>query len=117
MGLSSAAREERRLLVRESWDSLILGAFSISVGVVVLIAMATGRVGLSPPGWTEPTIAGRAGDLIPKGSLGVAAMIGEFLGLAGIWLARSRHGAISPLSILGTVICLSHFVLFFCGSR
>ena len=117
LGQSSLAREARGPLVRESWDSFIVGALSLSFGVAVLIALVTGRVGLPTPGSMEPTIAENGRPLIQTHFYGITAMIGEFLGLAGILLARSRHGAISPLSLLGTIICLSHFVVFFykCG--
>jgi hypothetical protein len=111
MGQSSLAREERRPVVRESLDTFIVGARSISFGVVVLIALVTGWAGLPTPEWIEQTIAGH---LIQTEYSGITATIGEFLGVAGILLARSRHGTISPLSILGTIICLSHFVVFFC---
>ena len=45
---------------------------------------------------------------------GIAAVIGEFLGLAGILVGRSRNGTISVISIVGTVLCLSHVVVFLC---
>jgi hypothetical protein len=99
---SSVAREERRLTVRESLDTVILGTASTSLGVIVAIAVASGMGGYAASGYSDHT-----------GVWGTLAMIGEFLGLAGILLGRIRHGALAPLSILGTIICLSHFVLFF----
>jgi hypothetical protein len=113
LGQSSLAREERRLSIRESLGTFILGALSTSIGVVVLVALAPGMVGHASVVWTQQTIAGHAAYFIRTEVYGITALIGEFLGLAGILLARSRHGSISPLSSLGTLICLSHFVLFF----
>ncbi len=90
-----------------------MGALSTALGVVVLLALAGGLVGHANEGWIEQSMTRHAGSLIRTEVCGVTALIGEFLGLAGILLARSRHRAISPLSILGTIICLSHFVVFF----
>ena len=86
---------------------------STTLGVVLLVALVAGTVGHGTSGWIEQTIEGHAGYLIRTEVCGVTALIGEFLGLAGILLARGRHAAISPLSILGTIICLSRFVVFF----
>jgi hypothetical protein len=102
LGQSSLAREERRLTIRESLDTVVLGALSTAVGILVLMVMRAGMRGVLVRGYLEHT-----------GAWGVAAMIGEFLGLTGLVLARRRNGAIAPLSLVGTVLCLSHFLLFF----
>jgi hypothetical protein len=101
LGQSSLAREERRLAVRESLDTLVLGVLSTALGLLVLMIMGIGVGGVPAREYLDHT-----------GAWGVAAMLGEFLGLSGIVLAHKRNSAISPLSILGTVLCLSHFVLF-----
>jgi len=103
MGQSSLAREARKLVVRESLATFILGVLSVSLGVIVLIALGAGIGGRPAGAYLDHT-----------GAWGVTAVIGELLGLAGIVLAQKRHGAIAPLSILGTLLCLSHFVLFLC---
>jgi hypothetical protein len=114
MGQSSLAREERKKTsFRESLDTLILGSLSTSIGVVVLIALLSGMVGRPVKGWNETPIAARTQYLIPTRDCGIAAVVGEILGLAGMLVAKIRRGAISPLSTLGTVISLIHMYLFF----
>jgi hypothetical protein len=113
MGQSSLAREERKKTsFRESLDTLILGSLSTAIGVVVLIALLSGMVGRPVEG-NETPIAAHTKYLIPTKDCGIAAVIGEFLGLAGMLVAKIRRGAISPLSTLGTVISLIHMYLFF----
>jgi hypothetical protein len=101
MGQSSLAREERRRSFRESLDTLVLGAVSSSLGVMVLMVMGIGIGGIPARGFLDHT-----------GVWGLTAAVGEMLGLAGLLLARKRHGVIAPLSLLGTLVCFSHFVIF-----
>ncbi len=104
---------ERKNRPRESLDTLILGSLSTSIGVVAMIALFSGMVGRPVQGWNEAPIASGGRYLIPNATCGIAAVVGEFLGLAGMALAQVRRGAFSPLSTLGTTICLSHMYLFF----
>ena len=90
MGQSSLAREERKLSVRESLNTVILGGLSTAFGVIVLMAMGIGMEGPPAREYLDHT-----------GVWGLLAMFGELLGLAGIILAQKRYGAIAPLSILG----------------
>jgi hypothetical protein len=113
MGQTSPDRVEWKKLFRESLDTLILGSLSTSIGVVVLIAILSGMVGRPVQGWNEPPIIAGGKYLIPTIDCGIAAVVGEFLGVAGILVGQVRRGAISPLSTLGTVICLAHMYLFF----
>jgi hypothetical protein len=113
MGQTSPDRVEWKRIFRESLDTLILGSLSASIGVVVLIAILSGMVGRPVQGWNEPPIASGGKYLIPTIDCGIAAVVGEFLGLAGILVGQVRRGALSPLSMLGTIICLAHMYLFF----
>jgi hypothetical protein len=103
----------RWLRWRDSLDTLLLGTLSTSIGVVLLIALASGVARRPIPGWSEPAISSSASYYIPSKDCGIGAVVGVFLGMAGILLARCRHGTNSPLSILGTVISLGHICLFF----
>jgi hypothetical protein len=106
-------RAEPKRRLRESLDSLILGSLSTSIGVVAMIALFSGMVGRPVQGWNEAPVGSVGRYLIPNATCGIAAVVGEFLGLGGMALAQVRRGAFSPLSTLGTVICLSHMYLFF----
>ena len=103
----------RRPRLRESLDTLLLGALSTSIGLVLLIALLRGDRPAPGRGWNEKAITGKAPYYVTSKDCGIAAVAGVFLGLAGILRARRRHGTISPLSTLGTVICLGHIYLFF----
>ena len=103
----------RRLRFRDSLDTLVLGSLSTAIGIVLLIALASGIARRSIPGWNERAISTSANYYIPSKDCAVAALIGEGLGLAGITLARYRHNTISPLSALGTAISLLHVYVFF----
>ena len=89
-------RKKRRF--RESLDTLILGSLSTAVGVVVLIALLWGMVGRPVQGWNEAPIASGTKYLIPTKDCGIAAVVGEFLGLAGIVVAKiPARGDLTPL--------------------
>jgi hypothetical protein len=103
----------RRPRLRESLDTLLLGALSTSIGVVLLIALASGVARRPIPGWNERAISSSASYYIPSKDCAIAAIVGEGLGVAGILLARYRHGTISLLSTVGTVMSLFHVCLFF----
>ena len=103
----------RRPRWRDSLDTLLLGTLSTSIGVVLLIALASGVARRPIPGWNERAISVSASYYIPSKDCGIGAVVGVFLGMAGILLARWRHGTHSPLSALGTVISLGHVYLFF----
>ena len=113
MGQSNPVPEERKKRFRESLDTLILGSLSTSIGIVVMIALLSGMVGRPVQGLNKAPIASGGRYLIPNSDCGIAAVVGEFLGLAGMLVGQVRRGAISPLSTLGTVICLSHMYIFF----
>ncbi len=98
---------------RDSLDTLSLGTLSTSIGLVLLIALASGVARRPIPGWNERAISVSASYYIPSKDCAIGAVVGVFLGMAGILLARWRHGTSSPLSILGTVISLGHVYLFF----
>jgi hypothetical protein len=103
----------RRPRWRDSLDTLLLGTLSTSIGAVLLIALASGVAPRPIPGWNELAISFSASYYIPSKDCGIGAVVGVFLGMAGVLLARWRHGTSSPLSILGTLISLGHVYLFF----
>ena len=98
---------------RDSLDTLLLGTLSTSIGVALLIALVAGVARRPIPGWNERAISFSASYDIPSKDCGIGAVVGVFLGMVGVLLARWRHGTSSPLSILGTVISLGHVYLFF----
>jgi hypothetical protein len=112
IGQAPEARTAPRPPFRESVDTLVLGSLSVSVGVVLLVALLAGFVGIRVEGWNRSPVATPARYRVPAQVCGIAAVAGQCLGLAGILLARRRR-AISPLSTLGTVFCLVHICLFF----
>ncbi len=97
MAEASQSQKKRSLKVRETFDTMILGTVSTSVGVVILI------VGIL--GWR--------GAPVPWADLAVASIVGEVLGVAGLAVGKLRNDSVSPLSAVGTVICLIHMYLFF----
>ena len=50
---------------------------------------------------------------IPSKDCAIAALAGDCLGVAGVLLARFRHGTVSLLSALGIALSLLHILLFF----
>ncbi len=103
----------RRRSFRESLGTLILGVLSIAIGVFLLIVLLAGIARRPFPGWSTPAFGSSASYYIPSKDCAIAAIAGECLGLAGVLLARYRHGTISLLSVLGTALCLLHISLFF----
>jgi hypothetical protein len=104
---------DRRPRFRESLDTLLLGALSTSIGLVLLNALAAGIARRPIPGWNERAISPSAYYYVPSKDCAIAALVGEVLGLAGIFLATRRHGTTSLLSTLGTALSLLHIFLFF----
>ena len=101
-----------RMPFRESLDTLLLGSLSTSIGFVLLIALASGIARRPIPEWNEKAISS-ASYYIPSRVCAIVAFVGECLGLAGILVARYRHGTISPLSTLGTCMSLIYVYVFF----
>jgi hypothetical protein len=97
---------------RESLDTLLLGALSTSIGVVLLIALAAVVAQRPIAGWNERAISPILYS-VPSKDCAIMAVVGAYLGLAGILLAKHRHGTVSVLSIVGTVISLLYVCLFF----
>ncbi len=106
-------RPRRRPRSRESLDALILGTLSMSIGVVLMIALVAGVVRRPFRGWSELVIRSKVSYYIPSKDCALMALVGVYLGLAGILLVRRRHGTLSPLSVAGTSIGSLHIYLFF----
>jgi hypothetical protein len=109
MAEKSHAPTESWLKIRETLDTMILGTLSTSVGVVVMIVGVVTVWGLSRVEWHELV----RGTSFPIFVFGIASIVGEALGLAGLALGTMRRGTISPLSAVGTVVCLGQMCLFF----
>jgi hypothetical protein len=90
---------------QETLDTTVLGTLSTSVGVVVLIIGVSGILGFHR--------AESHNQMLGNTMLGIAAIVGEMLGVAGLTIGRVRNGTISPLAALGTVTCLLQMYLFF----
>ena len=97
------------LTFRETLDTAIFGTLSTSVGVVILLTMISAALGVQRNEWRA--LMGDGG--VPSFSYGIAAVVGEALGLIGLGLGRLRGAAISPLSAVGTLLCLIQIYLFF----
>jgi hypothetical protein len=109
MAEASQPQKRVRLKFRETLDTMILGTLSTSVGVVVLVIGLVGAVGVRRMEWHDLV----EGTPVPAFSFGIASIVGEGLGLAGLALGRFRGGVISPLSAVGTLVCLCQMCLFF----
>ena len=98
--MAEASQPEKKswLQFRETLDTTILGTLSTSIGVVVLIIGISDILGIRRADWH--------GLKLGNAELGVAAIVGELLGVAGLTVGRVRHGTVSPLAALGTAICL-----------
>jgi type IV secretory pathway VirB2 component (pilin) len=109
MAEAAEPKPRRWLKLRESVETMILGTLSTSVGVIVLIVGLQGLLGIQNSQWHDlwqgvPVLSPR---------FAVASIIGEVLGLAGLTLGKIRLSAISPLSAVGTIVCLIQMYLFF----
>lgn len=107
------SRAERRPRFRESTDTMIVGGLSTAIGVGLLIVLALGVAGRPIEGWNEKAVNSPVQYYVPSGDCAFGALAGACLGLAGMALAHYRHGTISPLSIVGTVVSLLHVCLSF----
>jgi hypothetical protein len=105
--MAEASQPEKKSWVRfqETLDTTILGTLSTSVGVIVLIYGIYGVLRFPRVGLHEP--------MGVNAVLGIAALTGEMLGVAGLAIGRLRDGTISPLAAFGTAICLLVMYLFF----
>jgi hypothetical protein len=104
----------RKPRFRECLDTLALGALSTSIGVVLLIALAAAIARRPIPGWTEKAMVGSSASYyVPSKDCAIAAFVGEWLGLAGILLAKYHRRVASSLSTLGTAMYLLHICLYF----
>ncbi len=97
------------LRFRETLDTAILGTLSTSIGVVLLLAVIAGALGVERNQWRALMDEGG----VPSFTYGIAAIVGEALGLIGLGLGRLRGAAFSPLSAVGTLVCLIQIYLFF----
>jgi hypothetical protein len=70
---------------RESLGTLVLGTLSTSLGITSLAALAVRN---------------------PSFDLILTALVGQWLGIGGIFLALRLARGMSPLSVLGTALCL-----------
>jgi hypothetical protein len=97
------------LKFRETLGTMICGTLSTSIGVVVLILGVVGASGFRSASWHDLFHGG----FLLSFNYGMASIVGEGLGLAGLAIGKLRDGAISPLSAVGTVVCLAQMYLLF----
>jgi uncharacterized Tic20 family protein len=109
MAEASQAEKNGLFRFRETLDTTILGTLSTSVGLVVLLIELLGILGFRRVEWHDMV----DDTAMPSFTFGIAAIIGEVLGLAGLALGRIRGGTISPLSLVGTIVCLIQMYLLF----
>jgi hypothetical protein len=97
--MAEASQPEKKsgIQFRETLESTILRILSTSRGIVVLTMGVSGILG------------SRAAEL------GIAAIIGEMQGAAGVTIGRARNGTISPLAALGTALNLILIMYLFFG--
>ena len=81
------------VLFHESLDTLILGALSTSLGVVLILATLRGTIGSVI--WID----------LPQSTYFALVPIGTAIGVIGIVRARVLKRFTSPLSTLGAVLC------------
>lgn len=109
MAEANRPEQKRWLRFQETLDTTILGTLSTSLGVVVLVIGLLGSFGIGRLGWHEQV----RGKPMPSTTFGLAAIVGEMLGVAGLTLGQMRGRTIPPLSALGTLICLIQMYLVF----
>jgi len=97
---------------RESIETTVLGVLSTFIGLVVLALILPGSVRVPVLGPIQSPLANQSLDSIPRAVCALTAIVGECLGIAGIILARSRGRLLSPLCLLGIVLCLLHMSYF-----
>jgi len=93
--------KKRWIKFRETLDTAILGTISTAVGTVALIVV----IECLATGYKEG-LHDRLGPVPDLGIMGIAVIVGEGLGLAGLALGKLRDGTISPLSAIGTIVGL-----------
>ena len=109
--MAEASQPHKRpwLKLRETLGTMILGTVSTSIGVVVLLIGLQGVLGFGHSQWHDAS----HGMAVPSEPLAIASIVGESMGLAGLAVGKMFGGAISPLSAVGTVVCLIQMYIFF----
>jgi hypothetical protein len=107
-------RPAKRPRHRESLGTHILGTLSLSLGLAALLRIGdiwhgTLLISQSISVWLDPPPASRT-PAIPPFDPGFArycglALVGQYLGIAGVWRSRKRQGTISLVSAIGLVAC------------
>jgi hypothetical protein len=97
---------------RESIDTMILGSLSIAIGLVIA-ALLLWRIAPRAPGqrWFESLYANQTLGTNTLLACALTAVVGEWLGIAGAILAKSRGWLFLSLCLLGSVLCVVATVL------
>ena len=90
---ASRHKVDRRLSFQESLDTFMLGALSTSLGIFIVVEFF------------------RSKSCLPASVFVLITSTGACLGIAGNLMARRRGRAMSPLSALGTMLCLMPMAL------
>ena len=90
---NSRPKADREMSSRESLDTLMIGVLSTSLGIVIVVEFFR----------QEPSL--------PTSVFVLITSVGVCLGIAGNLLARGRGRIMSPLSTLGTIVCLVSLAL------
>jgi hypothetical protein len=90
---SPSRKRQGKLFWRESLGTLLLGTLSASLGISALAALALRNPSLDLL-------------LIASFDLFLIAFVGQWLGIGGIFVSRRIGRGITPLPVLGTVLCL-----------
>jgi hypothetical protein len=106
LGRKRPHRRAPKSRFHETSDTRTLGALSTSVGVVVLILLFLPRVQVPLLGFYESPLADQRVHSTAGVVFALTAVAGEWLGLAGILLARFRGRLLSPLCLVGSVLCV-----------
>ncbi len=111
--MAGAARSPaKRGRLSESAGTSVLGLLSFLIGISVLVIAASPLFGIRTfDDWHRSEWSHGADHRFPSQIVAMAAVAGEGLGLAGLALGRLRNRTLSPLSLIGLLICLIYMCM------
>jgi len=109
-GLARSSAKHKRF--SESAGTVVLGAISFLIGILVLVIAASPLIGIQTfDDWQRNEWSNGADHRFPSQVVAMAAVAGEVLGLAGLVLGRLRNRTLSPLSLVGFLTCLIYICI------
>jgi len=102
----------KRRRFSESAGTVVLGAISFLIGILVLVIAAAPLLGIRAfDDWNRYEWSHGADHRFPTQVVAMAAVAGEGLGLAGLALGWLRNRTLSPISLVGFLTCLIYICM------